>query len=102
MERGNCFLNASNLIYILTHSFGRYADLNGLEVSSLCTGDYGSNVALANVTANVKVGKKRFLLQSLFHPKRGCTLGKRNPNRNSNSGDTNDDEEEDEDENNDE
>ena len=68
--------------------------MNGLEVSSLCTGDYGSNVALANVTANVEVGKKRFLLQSLFHPKRGCTLGKRNPNRNSDSGDTNNDDEE--------
>ena len=38
-----------------THSFRRYADLYGLEVSSLCTDDYGPNFALANVTANVKV-----------------------------------------------
>ena len=89
---------------VFTHSFRRYADLNGLEVSSLCTGDYGPNFALANVTANVKVGKKRFLLRSLFHPELGCTLGKRNQviNRNSNSGNNNnDDEDEDEDENDD-
>ena len=45
-------------------------------------------------------GKKRFLLQSLFHPELGCTLGKRNQviNRNINSVNNNN---EDEDENDD-
>ena len=83
-----------------THSFRRYANLYGLEVSSLCTDDYGPNFALANVTVNVKVGKKRFLLQSLFHPELGWTLGKRNQviNRNSNSGNNiNEDEDENDD-----
>ena len=56
----------------------RYSDLNGLEVASLCTGNYGPNFTQANVTANVKVGKKHFLLQSIFHPQLGCTIGTRN------------------------
>lgn len=53
----------------------RYSDLTGQEVASLCLGNYGPNFTLANVTANVKVGGKRFLLQSIFHPQLGCTIG---------------------------
>jgi hypothetical protein len=47
-------------------------------MASLCLGNYGPNFTLANVTANVKVGKKRFLLQSIFHPQLGCTIGTKN------------------------
>lgn len=56
----------------------RYSDQTGQEVASLCLGNYGPNFTLANVTANVKVGGKRFLLQSIFHPQLGCTIGAKN------------------------
>ena len=54
-----------------------YSDQSGLEVSSLCNGDFGPGVKVTGpqgVNSNIVVGDKKFLVQSLWQPTVGCRM----------------------------
>ena len=54
-----------------------YSDQSGLEVSSLCNGDFGPGVKVTGpqgVNSNIVVGDRKFLVQSLWKPAVGCRM----------------------------
>ena len=54
--------------------FGWFSDQNGLEVGSACEGNFGPRFDIRKNNSNIRLGGKKFLVQSLWKRGSGCIM----------------------------